>query len=233
MGGRLTQVKWSDIQGGLPGQYKELQSENRQTGVKIMRISVIGSGYVGLVSGAGLAEVGHGMVCMDIDADRIAKLRQGHSPIYEPGLDEMLLSNVERGHLVFTTSMEEAVNHAEAIMIAVGTPPSEAGSADLGHVLTVAGNIGRLMTRPLLVIVKSTVPVGTCGRVRSEIQAQLDTRGEDISFNVASNPEFLAEGVALKNFMQPDRIVSSAMRRPIPELPPVHSATLPLRSNSC
>ena len=172
-----------------------------------MRISVIGSGYVGLVSGAGLAEVGHSMVCMDIDADRIAELRQGHSPIYEPGLDEMLLSNVERGHLVFTTSMEEAVNHAEAIMIAVGTPPSEDGSADLGHVLTVAGNIGRLMTRPLLVIVKSTVPVGTCGRVRSEIQKQLDARGEDISFNVASNPEFLAEGVALKNFMQPDRIV--------------------------
>ena len=172
-----------------------------------MRISVIGSGYVGLVSGAGLAEVGHGMVCMDIDADRIAELRQGHSPIYEPGLDEMLLSNVERGHLLFTTSMEEAVNHAEAIMIAVGTPPSEDGSADLGHVLTVAGNIGRLMTRPLLVIVKSTVPVGTCGRVRNEIQKQLDARGEDISFNVASNPEFLAEGVALKNFMQPDRIV--------------------------
>ena len=172
-----------------------------------MRISVIGSGYVGLVSGAGLAEVGHSMVCMDIDADRIAELRQGHSPIYEPGLDEMLLSNVERGHLVFTTSMEKAVNHAEAMMIAVGTPPSEDGSADLGHVLTVAGNIGRLMTRPLLVIVKSTVPVGTCSRVRNEIQKQLDARGEDISFNVASNPEFLAEGVALKNFMQPDRIV--------------------------
>jgi UDPglucose 6-dehydrogenase len=172
-----------------------------------MRISIIGSGYVGLVSGAGLAEVGHSIVCMDIDADRIAKLRLGHSPIYEPGLDEMLLSNVERGHLVFTTSMEKAVNHAEAMMIAVGTPPSEDGSADLRHVLTVAGNIGRLMTRPLLVIVKSTVPVGTCDRVRNEIQTQLDARGEDISFNVASNPEFLAEGAALKNFMQPDRIV--------------------------
>ena len=99
-----------------------------------MRISVIGSGYVGLVSGAGLAEVGHSMVCMDIDAGRIAELHKGHSPIYEPGLDEMLLSNVERGHLVFTTSMEKAVNHAEAMMIAVGTPPSEDGSADLGHV---------------------------------------------------------------------------------------------------
>jgi len=172
-----------------------------------MRISVIGSGYVGLVSGAGLAEVGHSMVCMDIDTGRIAELQQGRSPIYEPGLDEMLVSNVERSTLVFTTSMEEAVNHAEAMIIAVGTPPSEDGSADLGHVLTVAGNIGALMTKPILVIVKSTVPVGTCDRVRDDIQAQLDSRGEDIIFNVASNPEFLAEGVALKNFLQPDRIV--------------------------
>jgi len=172
-----------------------------------MRISVIGSGYVGLVSGAGLAEVGHSMVCMDIDADRITQLRQGHSPIYEPGLDEMLVSNVERGHLDFTTSMEDAVNHAEALMIAVGTPPSEDGSADLGHVLTVARTIGKLMARSILVIVKSTVPVGTCSRVRNEIQAQLDARGVDISFSVASNPEFLAEGAALKNFLQPDRIV--------------------------
>ena len=172
-----------------------------------MRISVIGSGYVGLVSGAGLAEVGHSMVCMDVDADRIAELRQGHSPIYEPGLDAMLVSNVERNTLVFTTSMEEATNHAEAMMIAVGTPPSEDGSADLGHVLTVAGSIGSLMTKPLLVIVKSTVPVGTCDRVRDKIQSQLDARGEDIAFNVASNPEFLAEGAALKNFLQPDRIV--------------------------
>ena len=172
-----------------------------------MRISVIGSGYAGLVSGAGLAEVGHSVVCMDIDADRIEQLRQGHSPVFEPGLDEMFTSNVKRGHLSFTTSMEEAINHAEAVMIAVGTPPSEDGSADLGHVLTVAGHIGAMMNKPLLVIVKSTVPVGTCNRVRSEIQAQLDERGQDISFNVASNPEFLAEGTALKNFMKPDRIV--------------------------
>jgi UDPglucose 6-dehydrogenase len=172
-----------------------------------MRISVIGSGYVGLVSGAGLAEVGHSVVCMDIDAERIKRLRQGHSPIYEPGLDEMLSHDIERESLVFTTSLEEAIDHAEAMMIAVGTPPSEDGSADLGHVLTVARNIGKLMSKPLLVIVKSTVPVGTCDRVRKEIQAQLDVRGKDVSFNVASNPEFLAEGVALKNFMQPDRIV--------------------------
>ena len=172
-----------------------------------MRISVIGSGYVGLVSGAGLAEVGHSMMCMDIDADRIAELRQGHSPIFEPGLDEMLVSNAERDALIFTTSMDEAISHAEVMMIAVGTPPAEDGSADLGHVLTVAGSIGKLMSKPLLVIVKSTVPVGTCARVRNEIQKQLDARGVDVLFNVASNPEFLAEGAALKNFMQPDRIV--------------------------
>lgn len=172
-----------------------------------MRISVIGSGYVGLVSGAGLAEVGHSILCMDIDAERIEALRQGNSPIYEPGLNAMLVSNAERDTLVFTTSMEAAVRHAEVMMIAVGTPPAEDGSADLGHVLTVAGSIGTLMSKSILVIVKSTVPVGTCDRVRTEIQAQLDARGEDITFNVASNPEFLAEGAALKNFLQPDRIV--------------------------
>jgi len=172
-----------------------------------MRISIIGSGYVGLVSGAGLAEVGHSVICMDIDAQRIGKLSNGHSPIYEPGLDEMLVNNVERRQLIFTTSMEDATEHAEAMLIAVGTPPSEDGSADLVHVLTVASNIGNIMTRPLLVIVKSTVPVGTCNKVRAAIQAQLDIRKVDITFNVASNPEFLAEGVALKNFMNPDRIV--------------------------
>lgn len=172
-----------------------------------MRISVIGSGYVGLVSGAGLSEVGHSVICMDIDAARIECLNKGHSPLFEPGLDEMLLSNVERGHLTFTTSMEVATHHAEAIMIAVGTPPAEDGSADLVHILNVASNIGKLMTKALLVIVKSTVPVGTCDKVRKAIQAELDIRGENITFNVASNPEFLAEGIALKNFMNPDRVV--------------------------
>jgi UDPglucose 6-dehydrogenase len=172
-----------------------------------MHISIIGSGYVGLVSGAGLAEAGNHVICMDLDADRISELRHGHSPIYEPGLDEMLVSNAARGHLAFTTSMEEAVDHAEALMIAVGTPPSEDGSADLGHVLSVAQKVGEWLTRPLLVIVKSTVPVGTCDRVRAEIQKYLDIRGENLSFHVASNPEFLAEGTAIKHFMQPDRIV--------------------------
>ena len=172
-----------------------------------MKISIIGSGYVGLVSGAGLAEAGHNILCMDVNVDRIANLRQGKSPIYEPGLDEMLVDNVARGHLAFTTSLEKAVNHAEALLIAVGTPPSEDGSADLGHVLAVARGIGKTLSRPLLVIVKSTVPVGTCDQVRSAIQKELDGRDEKIDFSVASNPEFLAEGGAIKDFMQPNRIV--------------------------
>jgi len=144
---------------------------------------------------------------MDIDAERIANLRQGHAPIYEPGLDELLFSNAKRGLLSFTTSLAEALNHAEVLMISVGTPPSEDGSADLSHVLAVARSVGELLSRPLLVIVKSTVPVGTCGRVRNEIQKQLDAREADITFSVASNPEFLAEGTAIKHFMQPDRII--------------------------
>jgi UDPglucose 6-dehydrogenase len=172
-----------------------------------MKISIIGSGYVGLVSGAGLAEAGHNVICMDVDAERIENLKQGRSPIYEPGLEEMLVDNAERGHLAFTTSLEEAVNHAQALLIAVGTPPSEDGSADLGHVLAVAAGIGKVMSKPLLVIVKSTVPVGTCDRVRTAIQKELDSRGEKTSFSVASNPEFLAEGGAVKDFMHPSRIV--------------------------
>ena len=172
-----------------------------------MKISIIGSGYVGLVSGAGFAEAGHNVVCMDLNEDRIKNLRQGKSPIYEPGLDEMLVDNVERGHLAFTTSLEEAVNHAEALLVAVGTPPQEDGSADLGHVLAVATGIGKILSKPLLVIVKSTVPVGTCDRVRAAIQQELDIRDQQLNFSVASNPEFLAEGGAIKDFMQPNRIV--------------------------
>ena len=172
-----------------------------------MKISIVGSGYVGLVSGAGLAEAGHHVVCMDVDAARIENLRKGISPIYEPGLDEMLVNNAERNLLTFTTSMEEAVKHSEALLIAVGTPPSEDGSADLVHVLSVAKSIGKCLTKHLLVIVKSTVPVGTCDRVRAAIQEQLDKRNEGITFSVASNPEFLAEGGAIKDFMYPNRIV--------------------------
>ena len=172
-----------------------------------MRISVIGSGYAGLVSGVGLSEAGHNVLCMDIDADRIAALRKGHTDIYEPGLDEMLVENTNRDQLAFTTSIKKAINHAEALMIAVGTPPNKDGSADLDQVFGVAKSVGEFLSKPLLVIVKSTVPVGTCDRVRTKIQAQLDERDVDISFRVASNPEFLAEGAAIKNFMQPDRIV--------------------------
>ncbi len=172
-----------------------------------MKISIIGSGYVGLVSGAGFAEAGHNVRCMDINTSRIEKLRKGISPIYEPGLDHMLATNMERGLLSFSTSIEEAVKHAEALLIAVGTPAAEDGSADLGHVLAVANSIGKVLTKPLLVIVKSTVPVGTCDRVRTAIQNQLDARGETATFSVASNPEFLAEGVAIKDFMKPNRIV--------------------------
>lgn len=172
-----------------------------------MRISVIGTGYVGLVSGVGLAEVGHSILCMDVDTNRIAKLCNGDSPIYEPGLQKMLVNNIAHGDLAFTTSMDDAIGHAETIIIAVGTPPREDGSADLKHVLAVATDIGKLLTKPLLVIVKSTVPIGTCALVRNEIQAQLHARKNELTFAVASNPEFLAEGNALKNFLQPDRIV--------------------------
>ena len=173
-----------------------------------MRISIIGSGYVGLVSGAGFSEVGHHVLCMDIDTQRISELGKGQVPIYEPGLEEMLVDNAEQGRLIYSTSIQEAVDHAEVLMIAVGTPPEEDGSADLNNVLAVASNIGQLLSEHLLVVVKSTVPVGTCDRVREAIQNELDNRGVDLSFSIASNPEFLAEGVAISDFMKPDRIIA-------------------------
>ena len=172
-----------------------------------MRVSVVGGGYVGLVSAAGLAQVGHHVVCMDIDSARVERLRAGEVPIYEPGLGPMILENQAQGRLVFTDDMASTVAHAQILMIAVGTPPGEDGSADLGHVLAVARAVGEHMTRPLLVVTKSTVPVGTCDRVRAAIQETLDERGSDLTFSVASNPEFLAEGVAVSDFMKPDRIV--------------------------
>jgi UDPglucose 6-dehydrogenase len=172
-----------------------------------MRVSIIGSGYVGLVSGAGFSEVGHHVLCMDIDEARVARLRSGECPIFEPGLEDMLLENVSQRRLEFTGSMEEAVDHAEVLMIAVGTPPGEDGSADLSHVLAVAEAVGQELESPLLVVVKSTVPVGTCDRVRQAIQDALDERNSDLTFSVASNPEFLAEGVAISDFMKPDRII--------------------------
>lgn len=172
-----------------------------------MRISIIGSGYVGLVTSAGLAETGHHVICMDIDESRIGRLNLGHSLLFEPGLDEMLSANISRGSLSFSSSMLDATDHAEIIIIAVGTPSSEDGSADLSHVLAVAVEIGRHISKPTLVIVKSTVPVGTCGKVRAAIESQLSARDSSVVFHVASNPEFLAEGSAVKNFMNPDRII--------------------------
>jgi UDPglucose 6-dehydrogenase len=172
-----------------------------------VRVAIVGSGYVGLVSGAGLSDVGHHVVCMDIDAMRIEALRKGVMPIYEPGLDEMVGRNVEEGRLEFTTSIARAVDHAEVLFIAVGTPPGEDGSADLSHVLAVAAAVGDHLAAPLLVAVKSTVPVGTCERVRYAIAERLDSRGVEAAFSVASNPEFLKEGAAIADFMKPDRIV--------------------------
>jgi len=172
-----------------------------------MRVSIIGSGYVGLVSGAGLADVGHDVLCMDIDENRVARLQRGEVPIFEPGLATMIQRNSAQGRLTFTTSIEDAVRHAEVLLIAVGTPPGEDGSADLSHVLGVAASIGEVLDGPLLVVVKSTVPVGTCARVRASIEEGLRRRGVAAPFSVASNPEFLKEGAAISDFMKPDRIV--------------------------
>jgi UDPglucose 6-dehydrogenase len=172
-----------------------------------MRIAIVGSGYVGLVSGAGLSEVGHHVVCMDINENRIKNLRNGIVPIFEPGLEEMLQENSRQGRLKFTASMVEALDQAQVLFIAVGTPPDEDGSADLSHVLAVARAVGQHMDKPLLVAVKSTVPVGTCEKVSECIAHELEGRGLDIDYTVASNPEFLKEGAAISDFMKPDRII--------------------------
>jgi UDPglucose 6-dehydrogenase len=172
-----------------------------------MRVSIAGSGYVGLVSGAGLSDVGHHVVCMDIDEARVQGLKDGIAPIFEPGLENMLRSNSSQGRLEFTSSIARAVEHAEVLFIAVGTPPGEDGSADLSHVLAVAAAIGEQLEKPLLVVVKSTVPVGTCAKVHDTITEKLTKRGVEVEFSVASNPEFLKEGAAISDFMKPDRIV--------------------------
>lgn len=172
-----------------------------------MKLSIFGSGYVGLVTGACLADVGHEVMCVDRDADKIANLKQGILPIYEPGLGGKIKTNTEEGRLHFTTDAVAAIDYAEVIFIAVGTPPEEDGSADLSAVIAVADTIGRHMTSPKVVITKSTVPVGSADRVREAIQSALDKRGETIAFYVASNPEFLKEGAAIADFEKPDRIV--------------------------
>lgn len=172
-----------------------------------MRIAVVGTGYVGLVSGTCLAETGVTVTCVDVDASKIQQLNQGGIPIYEPGLAELVAKNRANERLFFTTSLREALIDADAIFIAVGTPPDEDGSADLRYVLGVAREIGELLDDYIVVVTKSTVPVGTNGKVKATIQAELDRRGVQVAFDVASNPEFLKEGDAVSDFMKPDRVV--------------------------
>lgn len=172
-----------------------------------MKITIVGSGYVGLVTGACFAEVGIDVTCVDIDVEKIEKLKKGISPIFEPGLDELLERNIARGKLSFTTDLASCVNDAEVIFSAVGTPPDEDGSADLKYVLDVARTVGEHMNKHMIIVTKSTVPVGTAKKVRIAIQEALDKRGENITFDVVSNPEFLKEGAAIDDFMKPDRIV--------------------------
>lgn len=172
-----------------------------------MKITIIGTGYVGLVTGACLAEVGNEVFCVDVDARKIGILNAGGIPIFEPGLEAMVRRNVAAGRLTFSTDIEASVNFGEIQFIAVGTPPDEDGSADLQYVVAAARNIGRYMTSFKLVVDKSTVPVGTADRVKAAMQEELDARGANIDFCVASNPEFLKEGAAVDDFMKPDRIV--------------------------
>lgn len=172
-----------------------------------MKIVVVGTGYVGLVTGTCFAEVGIDTICVDIDLEKIENLKKGILPIYEPGLDTMIHRNVEKNRLHFSTDLASALPGAEVVFIAVGTPPDEDGSADLKHVLGVAAEIGRSMDEYLLVVTKSTVPVGTAVKVKNAITTELNARGVDIPFDVASNPEFLKEGAAVDDFMKPDRIV--------------------------
>ena len=172
-----------------------------------MKITIFGTGYVGLVTGACLADVGHHVLCMDVDQGKIEKLKNGQIPIYEPGLDNIVKHTVEAGRLSFTTDTEEAVKHGTLQFIAVGTPPDEDGSADLQYVLAVAKSIGQYMDDYKVVVDKSTVPVGTGDKVKAAVRAQLDHRGLELDFDVVSNPEFLKEGAAINDFMKPDRIV--------------------------
>jgi len=175
-----------------------------------MNITVIGSGYVGLVSGTCFAEMGNKVTCVDIDSVKIEKLNNGVIPIFEPGLETMILKNVKNKNLFFTTALSEAIQNTEIAFIAVGTPMGDDGSADLQYVLAVAKSIGQTMKKRLIVVDKSTVPIGTADKVKAAIQKELDERGSDLEFDVVSNPEFLKEGAAIDDFMKPDRIVIGA-----------------------
>ncbi len=183
-----------------------------------MKIAVIGTGYVGLVTGTCFAEVGVDVTCVDIDEKKIENLKKGILPIYEPGLEEMVLRNTTKNRLHFSTSLKDSIQNAEVVFIAVGTPPDEDGSADLKYVLGVASSIGEHMAHPLVVVTKSTVPVSTAEKVRKAVQTQLDKRNSKLDFYVASNPEFLKEGAAIEDFMKPDRIVVGTDRTEAEEI---------------
>ena len=172
-----------------------------------MNIAVVGTGYVGLVSGTCFAEMGVNVTCVDVNKEKITRLLQGQIPIYEPGLEEMVLRNHREGRLNFTTDITTCLDNVDVVFSAVGTPPDEDGSADLTYVLEVARTVGRNMKKYLILVTKSTVPVGTAKKVKATIQEELDKRGIEIEFDVASNPEFLKEGAAIKDFMSPDRVV--------------------------
>ncbi len=172
-----------------------------------MNIAIVGTGYVGLVSGTCFAEMGAHVTCVDVDAQKIEKLQNGIMPIYEPGLEELVKRNAEFGRLNFTTDLTEVLDDVEVVFSAVGTPPDEDGSADLKYVLAVARQFGQHINKYTILVTKSTVPVGTAKKVKAAIQEELDKRGVDVPFDVASNPEFLKEGAAIKDFMSPDRVV--------------------------
>lgn len=172
-----------------------------------MQIAIVGTGYVGLVSGTCFAEMGAHVTCVDVDSQKIEKLKNGIMPIYEPGLEELVKRNVGFERLKFTTDLTEVLDDVEVVFSAVGTPPDEDGSADLKYVLAVARQFGQHINKYTILVTKSTVPVGTAKKVKAAIQAELDKRGVDIPFDVASNPEFLKEGAAIKDFMSPDRVV--------------------------
>lgn len=183
-----------------------------------MKVAIVGTGYVGLVTGTCFAEVGMDVTCIDIDQKKIDNLHKGILPIYEPGLEEMVTRNVEKKRLHFSTSLKDSIQGAEVVFIAVGTPPDEDGSADLKYVLAVAASIGEHMQHPLVVVTKSTVPVSTAEKVRKALAEQLAKRGSNLDFYVASNPEFLKEGAAIEDFMKPDRIVVGVDRPEAEEL---------------
>jgi UDPglucose 6-dehydrogenase len=194
-----------------------------------MKITIIGTGYVGLVSGACLAELGNDVMCLDVDAAKIACLKRGEIPIYEPGLEPLVKRNVEAGRLHFTTDLAQSVAHGQIQFIAVGTPPDEDGSADLQYVIAAARAIGRHMDDYRVVVDKSTVPVGTAAKVRAAIAEELARRGKAIEFSVVSNPEFLKEGAAVDDFMRPDRVVIGADDERAKQI--MHSIYAPIQRN--